>query len=81
MSKSKLSKKEVTKLAVEAENILAALTEYKALYARLDEITNLLMDEDLSDTKFVVIDNFCDRNVVFRPAGVRRFELKLKKAA
>lgn len=81
MSKSKLSKKEVTKLAVEAENILAALTEYKALYARLDEITNLLMDEDLSDTKFAMVDNFAEKNVVFRPAGVRRFELKLKKAA
>lgn len=74
MSK-KLTKKQVTELLVEAENIQATLTEYKALYARLDEITASLIGQEL-DGKWVIVDNFADRNCVFRPVGVRRFELK-----
>ena len=79
MSK-KLTKKQVIELLVEAENIQATLTEYKALYARLDEITASLIGQDLGDTDWAIVDNFSEKNCVFRPVGVRRFELKKKVA-
>ena len=48
----------------------------RALGRTLKEITMLLKGEDLSGVSLVIIDNFAEKNVVFRPAGVRRFELK-----
>lgn len=79
MSK-KLTKKEVTELLVEAENITASLAGYKALYARLDEITASLIGQDLDGTDWCIQDNFESKMVVFKPVGVRRFELKRKVA-
>lgn len=72
----KLTKKEITKLAVEAQNLMSAVEDYKKMYQRIDEITLILQGEDLSGTGLSVIDNFAEKNVVWRPAGVRRFELK-----
>lgn len=71
-----MSKVMVTRLAVEAQNVLSAIEDNKRLYARLDELTQILKDANLSGTGLTVIDNFSDKNTVFRPAGVRRFELK-----
>jgi hypothetical protein len=76
MKKQSMSPREVVKLAIEAQNIMSSLEDVKKLYGRLDEITMLLKGEDLSGVSLVVIDNFAEKNVVFRPAGVRRFELK-----
>ena len=73
---SKLTKKQVVELSIEAQNIMTVVEDYKKLYARLDEITALLVGADLFATGIVVVDNFQDKNVVFRPAAVRRFELK-----
>lgn len=80
MKTKKLSARKVTELATEAQNILSALEDVKALYSRLDEITMQLKGQDLSCLGLVVVDNFAEKNVVFRPAGVRRFELKREAA-
>lgn len=71
-----LTKYEITKLAVEAQNLMSTLEGYKKLYQRIDEITLALKDQDMEGTGLEVVDNFEQKNVVFRPAGVRRFELK-----
>lgn len=72
----KLTKKQITELLVEAENIQASLATVKTLYTRLDEITENLIGQELSNTGFSIIDNFAEKNTVFRMAGVKRFELK-----
>lgn len=72
----RLSKKELTKLAVEAENLMSALSEYKKFYARLDIITQILLDQDLSGTGISMIDNFEEKNIVWKSSCIRRFELK-----
>lgn len=77
---NKLTKKQVNELLVEAENIYAALADYKALYARLDEITASLVGQDLEGSNWSLIDNFETKMVVFKPVGVRRWELKKKVA-
>ena len=71
-----MTKKEITKLAVEAQNILAALEDYKKLYARLDEITLLLKDQKVDGSGIAIVDNFSNKNVVFKASGIRRFEIK-----
>ena len=70
----KLTPREITKLEVEAENIQAALADTKKLYDRLDEITHILGNQKL--TRFVIVDNFAEKNTVFRTTSVKRFELK-----
>ncbi len=72
----RLTKKQVTELLVEYENIQAQLEGVKPLYKRSDEIIQLLQGCDLSKTKWMMIDNFSDKNTVFKVAGVKRFELK-----
>lgn len=72
----KLTPKEIAELLVEAENIDAVLSEYKTLWARRDEITAALVGQDLGKHPWAVVDNFAEKMVVFRPVGVRRFELK-----
>lgn len=72
----KLTKKQITELLVEAENIHASLDAVKPLYKRLDEIVEQLISHDLSGTGYAMVDNFAEKNTVFRMAGVKRFELK-----
>lgn len=72
----KLTKRQITELLVEAENIQASLAAVKPLYARLDEITESLIGQELAGSGFSIIDNFAEKNTVFRMAGVKRFELK-----
>ncbi len=56
----------------------------KDLYTELDMLTVQLQDEGFRDAELdglliTLIDNFATSNTAFRPAGVKRFELKLKK--
>jgi hypothetical protein len=68
--------KKIKDLLREAEQLQATLTQYKELYKRLDEITDALVDQDISGSGFAIIDNFAEKSVVWKPCGVRRFELK-----
>jgi hypothetical protein len=72
----KLSKEQALLLLIEAENIQASLDAVKPLYARLDEITQKLIGQDLSWSSFSVVDNFAVKNTCYRMAAVKRFELK-----
>lgn len=57
----------------------------KALYDELDKLTLELQAEgfkhaELEGLVVDLVDNFADgRNTVFRPAGVKRFEMKVRK--
>ena len=60
--------------------------EGKACYQRSDEILNELIERgitvqdivDLGDGRRAqLVDNFADKNKVFRPHGIARFEMKL----
>lgn len=64
--------------------IQAELDVRKALYDELDMLTLQLQAEDFAGAQldgFIVtlVDNFAVSNTAFRPAGVKRFELKLKR--
>lgn len=75
----KLSPRLVTRLAVEAQNILSALEDQKKLYERLDQITVLLKDQDLARHGIQIVDNFATKNTAFKVAFMRRFDLKRTK--
>ena len=57
----------------------------KELYSELDRLTLELQQEgfrsqEVEGMLLELVDNFADgKNTVFRPAGVKRFELKIKK--
>lgn len=56
----------------------------KDLYTELDMLVMQLQAEGFKDAEFEgyllnLVDNFKDANTCFRPAGVKRFELKIKK--
>jgi hypothetical protein len=62
----------------------AELDVRKALYEELDLLTIQLQaegfhDAELSGMLITLVDNFEINNTCFRPAGVKRFELKVKK--
>ena len=76
LKRSDLMPDDVHKLATEAKKIIETLDRTKKLYGRLDELTLLLKGQDLSSHQLAVIDNFKGKNTVFKPAGVRRWELK-----
>lgn len=64
--------------------IQAELDVRKALYEELDMLTMQLEDEGFQDAEFngflmTLVDNFERSNTAFRPAGVKRFELKVKR--
>lgn len=75
--------------AMEIVNRIAAiksqLEAVKPLYEELDELTTDLgevaeVNQTLAtnDGRFVtLIDNFAEKNVVYRPAAVRRFDVEL----
>jgi hypothetical protein len=71
--------KKIEKLAKEAIEVMAQLEAAKPLYQRLDELTLALVEaksKELRAYGLVVVDNFAEKNAVFRPACVRRFEVK-----
>lgn len=72
-----MNKKKIERLASEALEVLAKLEAVKPLYARLDELTVALSEaKGLELYGVQIVDNFREKNAVFRPACVRRFELK-----
>ena len=79
---------EVMALWKRAAEIKAQLDAVKPLYDELDKITVELAalmvagrEFDLPDGSVGrVVNNFAEANTVFRPAGVKRFELKIMTA-
>ena len=62
------------KLEKRAFNILK---KQKQLYSELDSITAILKKSKFKSGQYLIlIDNFKNKNVVFRTTSVRRFELK-----
>lgn len=88
MSDKKISNSLKDKLA-RASELSQALANYKLLWAEFDEVVGELIDEGFVEAvfngeQFALKDNFLDKegnpkNTVFRPAGVKRFELKITK--
>ncbi len=78
----KMNIKELTKLAKRAKEVLDQLEAQKVLYKELDELTEalcqspLVLPHILLGAGIQIVDNFRDKNAVFRPACVRRFEIK-----
>ena len=66
-------------------DLTEALEARKALYDELDQLTLELQAQGFDHAVFegkdiTLVDNFNVKNVVFRPAGVRRYECKIKDA-
>jgi hypothetical protein len=64
------------------------LATYKTLFEEKDRLTLELMDligtekeVNVGDMILSVVDNFKEKNVVWRPAGVRRFDLNVDSVA
>lgn len=84
---------EVQALCKQALQLLEQLESVKPLYADLDTIIMRLHElgfesaECLDGETLELVSNFIDpktgaaRNTVFRPAGVKQFELKLSRGA
>jgi len=72
--------KEVTELVNQARILINRIEHLKGCYSRLDEVTLALMGEDLTGTGLELVDNFAQKNVAWKAAGIRRFELKLVEA-
>lgn len=68
-----------------ALEIMDLLKAQKPLYAELDELTVELERLGLSDVEFPdgrtvrLVDNFAESNTQFRPAGIKRFELRVER--
>jgi hypothetical protein len=72
------------KLLEEALKIRVRLEKDKLLYRRLDDITQLLSSGKkrtylFEGYRISVIDNFAEKNTVFRATAIRRFELAFEK--
>lgn len=77
----KTNAQEIKKLAKEAAALLDKIESMKALYGQLDEITMKLVKsaggaKALKANGIIIVNNFSDKNVVFRPAAVRLLELR-----
>ncbi len=64
-------------------DITAELEVRKALYTELDALVLELQAEgfkqtDLEGFRVELVDNFLEKNTVFRPAGVKRFEINVE---
>lgn len=73
----KMTKKDLQELSQRALKLMTKLEANKALYQELDEITVTIAKVGETGTpELILVDNFAEKNVAFRPAAVRRFELK-----
>lgn len=64
-------------LLIEARGILDRYARAKEALKRLDQITMILKNADLSGTGWEVKDNFpAGTNTAFRPAAVSRYQLQ-----
>lgn len=81
MPTKRMTKKQ-RELLKKAEGLILKIEANKANYKELDEVVIKLLDTNFIESKkFKLIDNFLDKegnakNTVFKPAGVKRFELK-----
>ncbi len=78
------SNPDTTKILKRILSIQAELDVRKALYDELDMLTMQLQDEgfhhaEIGEFLIDLVDNFANGNTCFRPAGVKRFEIKVKK--
>lgn len=75
---TKLNSKQIKALAKEEIEALEQLEQAKAIYKKLDEVTEkvLSLGVDLSAHGIAMVDNFDGKNKVWKPAAVARFELK-----
>lgn len=78
----KASDKEIGKLVKRAFLISKQLDEVKPLYHELDEITQALLnvqalkkDGALEKYGVAIVDQFNEKNTVFRTVGIKRFQL------
>lgn len=63
-------------------DVEAQLIEAKRLYSLRDVLLDQLLKKNFKclvykGRNFQIVDNFSDRNVAFKTAGVKRFELKI----
>ena len=73
----KIKSHRIEQLVDKALDIMSRIEATKQLYKDLDELILLLKDvPNLEKYGVELRDNFAEKNVVFRPAGVRRFELR-----
>lgn len=70
--------KKIAELAIEAKRVMEMLESAKPLYNRLDELTIALKgnEEILPAYGLQMIDNYSEKNTVWRAHGIKRFELK-----
>ena len=69
--------------------MLKAQTEaMKAVYEEIDQLTAMLMaqvglnnEQQFGGKAVTVIDNFAEKNTVYRPAAVKRFDLDIEDLA
>lgn len=74
-----MTQKQVSQLASEAAKVIAELESAKALYQKLDSLTDQLngaCPKLLAKHGIQVVDNFASKNSVWKSSCVRRFELK-----
>lgn len=76
---------QIFELAERALELKTLINATKKFYEELDSITLLLKELQgvgaeiqVNDFTLKVVDNFESKNTVFRPAGVKRFELDIK---
>ena len=78
----KVSNKDVGRLVKRAYAISKQLDEVKPLYNELDQITQALLTVDalkkgnaLEHYGVAIVDQFTEKNTVFRTVGIQRFKL------
>jgi hypothetical protein len=74
------------KKALKIIEIQKQLDEMKPLYKEIDELVCELVAANVTtvevkDQKVIILDNFSDKNTVFRTTGVKRYEAKIEKKA
>ena len=74
--KEKWSDGHVKSLCEETLSLMTQIEGYKAAYSRLDVLSELLLGQSTQEYGIAVVDNFADKNVVWKPCGVRRYEIK-----
>lgn len=63
------------KTAMGVGSIPLTLNEKETMYMHNDEVKFLAQNQVVT-----IVDNFAEKNTVFRPAGVKRFEVSLETA-
>jgi hypothetical protein len=55
------------------------LEEMKGLYGTMDELLAQAVAQGLTVTdKFVIVDNFKEKNVIFKTTAVKRYDVKMR---